>query len=139
MDQAKTRLVHMNPAPSNSQNTPSVDVHITGVKVHGIRNYAFLDYGQFPHDANLVLHCLMTVISELNQNGELGADLFLQLDNTCFFPLATLRKKKKGRKKKKPIQKILARENKNYYLLSYLSNLVEQGIFRKVRVRSRSN
>lgn len=107
MDQSKTSLIHLKSFPTGFQKRERLKVHVTGVKAHGLGNYAFIDHCQFPHDANLVVNALMKTIEDLDEKGLLGADLFIQVDNTV-------------------------RENKNCFLIGYLADLVDREIFRKV-------
>ena len=108
MDQSKTNLPHFGPNPSKSMNTIwRIKTHLTGVIVHGQRDaYGYFDLGQYPHDSNMTISILMNV---LNAYETLPPTLYLQLDN-C------------------------GRENKNRFVLAFLSMLVERGIFRKVKL-----
>ena len=82
---------------------PGALVHTQGEK--GKHPIVFLDLLEWPHDSNLTATLLLRVLNKLEKIPEV---LYLQLDN-CF------------------------RENKNKYILSLCSLLVEKGIFRKVR------
>lgn len=67
----------------------------------------FYDIKHLPHDSNLTIHCLSAALLKLK--GKFGKSLFLQLDN-CF------------------------RENKNKYVLSFVSLLVELKIFKEAYI-----
>ena len=84
--------------------------HITGVINHAYRGYAFIDLFGWPHDANLVLNVLLSVVSKPEALPETDV-LYLQLDNT-------------------------ARENKNQYVMAFLALLVEMKIFKEVKYHS---
>ena len=78
--------------------------HVTAAIIHGYGPYAFIDVHSWPHDSNLTIHVSMEI---LRKRDFLPPILYLQLDNT-------------------------ARENKNQYLLSFLSYLVQVGVFSEV-------
>ena len=113
MDQNKTNIPHLLHTTKSTQNLWRLRTHLTGVLVHtkspkGKLAYGFYDVLQFPHDCNLTIHALLKVLADLCRHREpLPRVLYLQLDN-C------------------------SRENKNKYLLSFCSILVEQKVFQKV-------
>lgn len=74
---------------------------------HGKLIYSFYDILQWPHDSNLTIQVLGTVLSKISDSAPLPPVLYLQLDNT-------------------------SRENKNRYVLGFCSLLVKKGIFKKV-------
>ena len=78
--------------------------HVTAAIVHGQGTYAYIDVHSWPHDSNLTINILLDV---LMRQEFLPPVLYLQLDNT-------------------------ARENKNQYILSFLSCLVQMKIFSEV-------
>ncbi|CAG0899085.1 unnamed protein product [Darwinula stevensoni] len=112
-------------APNTMRNTPPIwmsevscenfgifddSSDVIGVMVYtgkGIREFAFVDMGQFPHDSNL---CVEVISTLLHVKMDLKNKLFLQMD-------------------------ICARENKNKFIcvLAYL--LVETGIFEEEFLR----
>ena len=71
--------------------------HVTAAIVHGQETYAYIDVHAWPHDSNLTIHILLDI---LMKQEFLPLVLYLLLDNT-------------------------ARENKNQYILSFLSYLVD--------------
>ena len=78
--------------------------HVTAAIVHGQGTYVYIDVHAWPHDSNLTINILLDI---LMRQEFLPPALYLQLDNT-------------------------ARENKNQYVLSFLSYLVEMKIFSEV-------
>lgn len=71
----------------------------------GVREFAFVDMGQYPHDSNLCVEVILR--SLLHVKMDLKNKLFLQMDN-C------------------------ARENKNKFICALAYLLVETGIFEEV-------
>jgi hypothetical protein len=71
----------------------------------GVREFAFVDMGQFPHDSNLCVEVILR--SLLLVKMDLKNKLFLQMDN-C------------------------ARENKNKFICALAHLLVETGVFEEV-------
>ncbi|CAG0900826.1 unnamed protein product [Darwinula stevensoni] len=56
MDQVKTNIARFSKEDKHTTRLPKIITHITGVMVYtgkGIREFAFVDMGQFPHDSNL--------------------------------------------------------------------------------------
>ena len=78
--------------------------HVTAAIIHGQGPYAYIDVHSWPHDSNLTINILLDVLTK--QNFVLPA-LYIQLDNT-------------------------ARENKDQYILWFLSYLVQMKIFSEV-------
>ncbi len=110
MDQSKTNLPRMGQIPKSFQNLQQLRTHITGALIHtrcphGKLAYCFLDMLQYPHDSNMTIHVLLSVLKEMEK---LPPVLNLQLDNT-------------------------SRENKNRYVFGFCAHLVAKKIFRKVR------
>ena len=110
MDQNKTNLPRFTRTPKSAQNLHQLRTHITAALVHtrapnGKLAYAFIDLLQFPHDCNLILHVLLSVLKEMKD--KLPPILNIQLDNT-------------------------ARENKNKFVFGFCAFLVQQKVFRKV-------
>ena len=79
--------------------------HLTGVINHGYGVLCYIDLLTWPHDANLVINVLVDTILKKER---LPPVLYLQLDNT-------------------------ARENKNQFVMTFLSYLVQVGVFKEVR------
>lgn len=69
--------------------------------------YIYLDVKEVPHDSNLTMNLILKTL--LENKHRLGRTLFLQLDN-CY------------------------RENKNKFLLSLSSLLVEENVFEEVSI-----
>jgi hypothetical protein len=111
MDQSKTILPHFRRVPKDSKIKEGnfVKVHVVGAKVIGneCKAYAFLMFDNFKSDSNCMLTVLHKVILKMAR--PLPRVLFLTLDNTT-------------------------KENKNKYVLAYLSFLVKQRVFEKVRL-----
>ena len=115
MDQAKTRIPHLNRVPKCVDKTEQLKTHVTGVIVHGYihRIYTWVD--NFPKDANMSATILMEILKELLEmdeikgQGGLPRKLYLQLDN-C------------------------GSENKNKYFMTFLAVLVHLGVFEKIKV-----
>ena len=80
--------------------------HVTAAIIHGQGTYAYIDVHAWPHDSNLTINILLNI---LMKQEFLPPVLYLQLDNT-------------------------ARENKNQYILSFLSYLVQMRIFSEVSI-----
>ena len=78
--------------------------HLTGAIDHGHGVHCYIDLLTWPHDANLIINVLMDLILKREK---LPPVLYLQLDNT-------------------------ARENKNKFLMAFLTYLVQTGVFREV-------
>lgn len=78
--------------------------HLTGAIDHGHGVHCYIDLLTWPHDANLVINVLVDLIMKREK---LPPVLYLQLDNT-------------------------ARENKNKFLMAFLTYLVQTGVFREV-------
>lgn len=85
---------------------------IIGVKVHGICNYCYIVDESVPGGSNLTIEILNRVLLDLDSKGMLPSDpqsvLFLQVDNCG--------------------------ENKNRSMFGYLTHLVKENIFWKVKV-----
>jgi hypothetical protein len=111
MDQSKTILPHFRRVPKDSKIKEGnfVKVHVVGAKVIGneCKAYVFLMFDNFKSDSNCMLTVLHRVIRKMPP--PLPKVLFLTLDNTT-------------------------KENKNKYVLSYLTYLVRMGVFEKVRL-----
>ena len=75
--------------------------------MHGVGNFGYFDFLQWPHDTNLSITALLLTISEIAKIGPLPRRLRLQMDNCV-------------------------RENKNKYMFGFLSLLVEKKIFSEV-------
>ena len=106
MDQKVTSLPHFIQESKTTNGAWKLLTHVTGAIVHGRGHHAFLDLNEVPHDANITLTVLTTLLQRYSHR--LPPVLYLQMDN-C------------------------ARDNKNRFLFAFLSLLVELGIFRKVR------
>ena len=104
-------LFRMTQVPKSVQGLHQLRTHISGALVHtrcpsGKLAYAYIDMLQFPHDSNMTIHVLLSVLKEMET---LPPILNLQLDNT-------------------------ARENKNRFVLGFCALLVSKKIFKKVRI-----
>ena len=108
MDQKKTNL----PVMGRYTKTESpLTQRIIGVKVHGIKNYAFVVDETVPGGSNLMVEILRRVLLDLQEKHKLPSDskctLFLQVDNCG--------------------------ENKNKTMFGFLTHLVRENIFHKVK------
>ena len=83
MDQNKTNLPHLLRQPKSCQNLWCLRTHLTGsgCLVHGVGNFGYFDFLQWPHDTNLTLTCLLLTLIELCQKKPLARRLLLQMDN----------------------------------------------------------
>lgn len=109
MDHTKTSIPKRPRDDKDAEHCNKLITHITGVLIHG-RNpgaIAYTWYDRFPAGSDVVSTILLDAISRIE--GPLPPTLYLQLDN-CW------------------------RENKNKYILGLSSLLVEEGIFRKVKI-----
>lgn len=94
-----------------NKSSVNLKTHLTGVIMHGHGSSGYLDYMQWPHDPNLTMNILLkALVGQLSTKTtvQFPKKLFVQLDN-C------------------------GRENKNHYVLAFLSLLVELDIFQEVR------
>lgn len=107
MDQNKTNLPHFARVTKATQNLWTLRTHLTGVMVHGKGNYGFFDFLQWSHDCNLTLSCLLRTLLALAGEGNLPAQLMIQMDNCV-------------------------RENKNKFVMAFMCYLVEMSIFIEV-------
>lgn len=87
-------------------NKQQLRVQVTGALTHGPGAYVYLQYGQYSSDSNLTITVLIKCLEQLSP---LPKVLYVQMDN-C------------------------SGQNKNKYVLAFLSHLVQKGIFRKVCV-----
>lgn len=109
MDQNKTNIPHFVHLAKAAQNLWTLRTHLSGVLVHGKGNFGFFDFLQWSHDCNLTLTCLLLTLLEIAKQSSLPSHLFLQMDNCV-------------------------RENKNKYVMAFLSYLVEIGLFTEVSI-----
>ena len=105
MDQNKTDLPHLTTKNKSAANMWVLRTHLTGALVHGRRSYAFVDLLTWPHDSNLSINILLSIL--LQEKANLPTILYLQLDN-CY------------------------RENKNQYVFGFLALLVHLDVFKEV-------
>ena len=76
--------------------------------MHGIGNYGYFDFLQFPHDSNLTLTVLLHTLLSISKGG-LPCKLLLQMDNRV-------------------------RENKNKYVTAFMSLVEKQVLLRCVLI-----
>lgn len=108
MDQNKTNIPSFVRTPKSCQNLWCLRTHLTGCLAHGHGCYGYFDFLQFSHDTNLTLTSVVQTILDIGRrNGSLPRRLLLQMDNCV-------------------------RENKNRFVLGFLTYLVEAGIFAEV-------
>ena len=63
MDQNKCHLPHFVTDSKGTSSLNKLKTHLLGAIVHGHGNYGFVDYNQYPHDANLTIHALVSILS----------------------------------------------------------------------------
>ncbi|XP_030848478.1 uncharacterized protein LOC115927151 [Strongylocentrotus purpuratus] len=107
MDQHCTAIPQLHPAPKALSHTDQLNTHITGAIVHGRGQHTYIDVKEYPHDSNLTINIILSIL--IRYADSLPPTLYLQLDNT-------------------------ARENKNRHVFAFLSLLVELNIFKKIKV-----
>ena len=109
MDQKKTCLPHLKRLPKDVNDDCLVQMHLVGCLAYNgsVKPHVFVTYPNVHNDPNLTVTVIQKVLMSWGQS--LPPVLYIQLDNT-------------------------ARENKNSTVFGYLSMLVNQGIFRKVKV-----
>lgn len=107
MDQKKTNV----PITGRAVKDPSpLTQRIIGAKVHGHGNYAFIVDETVPGGANLICEVLRLILKDLENKGALPHDrpvLYLQVDNCG--------------------------ENKNKTMFAFLTDLVRQKVFHKIK------
>jgi hypothetical protein len=111
MDQNKTDILRLKRETAASSNLPKLNVSVIGVISHGHEPHAtaYLVPSEYPKDSSFTMQVvLLTIIRALERNGFLPPVFYLQLDNT-------------------------SRENKNKTMMAFMSLLVEEGFFEKVR------
>ena len=112
MDQAKTNLPNTKAISKSTSGLWRLRTHITGALLHtqspcGKLAFAFIDLLQWPHDSNLTITVLISVLLEYSKDHPLPEKLHLQLDNT-------------------------SKENKNRYVLGFCGALVQLKVFKNV-------
>ena len=106
MDQSKLTVPHFKLIPKDTSNF--LETKITGVLFHGKRFDCYVSEPQVKHDTNLNLTAIHHSLMALLQEGPLPRIFYVQVDGGS--------------------------ENKNRWMLSYLSLLVEVGIFDVVKM-----
>jgi hypothetical protein len=106
MDQQKTELPRLTVQTQGDSHATRLRVHVTGVLVHGVASFVYLNTERVPKDSNLTIECLMRTLLQLPK--PLPPTLFLQADN-C------------------------SGENKNQFLLAFLAMCVKRNMFNKVQ------
>ena len=107
MDQKKTNCPSLG---KQTKDEPPLVQQVIGVKVHGIKTYAFICDETVRKGANLICEILHRVLCDLDKIGKLPSEdpvLYLQNDNCG--------------------------ENKNKTLFAFLVDLVRRKIFAKVK------
>ena len=117
MDQSKTDVPNLRRICKSTANLQKLRTHLVGVIMHsglcpmGKLFIGSFDLFQWKHDSNLTMNILLVILQLFNGRYGLPPVLNLQLDN-CW------------------------RENKNKYVFTLLSLLVEWAVFDKVNFRS---
>jgi len=84
--------------------------HLIGVIAHGLGSWVYTMSDKWKSDANVTIEVLQRVLTAIEQQrGGLPSTLYVQMDN-C------------------------ARENKNQWVLAYLSWLVQRGVFQEIHL-----
>ena len=113
MDQSKADVPNLRRVCKSTANLQKMRTHLVGAIMHsglcpmGKTFHGIFDLFQWPHDSNLTINILVTLLTLFNDRFGLPPVLNLQLDN-CW------------------------RENKNKYVFTFLSLLVEWSVFDKV-------
>jgi hypothetical protein len=106
MDQNKLILPHAKEHLKDADGL--VETKVTGVLVHGHFFDTYVVEPQVAHDSNLSITCLHRTLMKLFRKGRVPSVLYLQVDGGS--------------------------ENKNQWMMSYLSLLVELKLFRKIKM-----
>jgi hypothetical protein len=111
MDHSKTSLPAFKRESKSSGELERLNVHVTGVLVHNgkQRAYVYTWLDNFPADSNVSIHTILDVINKMKAKGPLPPTLYIQADN-CW------------------------RENKNKFLMGFLHCLVEDRVFKKIKL-----
>ena len=84
--------------------------HLIGVLVHGVGSWVYTMADRFKTDSNVTIEVLQRVLIEIeDKKGRLPSKLYLQMDNCV-------------------------RENKNKFVIGYLSWLVQRGVFQEIQL-----
>ncbi|XP_028416665.1 uncharacterized protein LOC114540736 [Dendronephthya gigantea] len=114
MDQSKTDVPNLRRVCKSTANLQKLRTHLVGTIMHsglcpmGKLFHGMFDLFQWKHDSNLTMNILIKLLALLNDRYGLPPILNLQVDN-CW------------------------RENKNKYVLTLLSLLVEWSVFDKIK------
>jgi len=110
MDQDKSNVPR---SSTNAKEIKAVEPYpfsVVGVMVHGFEYRSYLVKPTWKHDTNLTIHLLMkTLVRVLETTGRIPPILYLQMDN-CW------------------------RENKNQYMMTFLSLLIKLKVFVKIKL-----
>lgn len=105
-DQSKYRLPHFIHKSKQDSGSKKLQLHLVGAMIHGRGTQLYLFHENWPKDSNMTIEVLQRTLSTMPV---LPKHLLLQMDN-CF------------------------RENKNRYVIAYLSLLVHRGVFQTVEM-----
>ena len=83
--------------------------HLIGVLAHGVGSWVYTMSDKWKSDSNVTIEVLQRVLTDIERKKGLPRKLYLQMDNCV-------------------------RENKNKYVLGYLSWLVERGVFEEIEL-----
>ena len=109
MDQRKTKVPFHNNPPKEINGQDPLNTKVIAVIVHGHGTFLYWVTDEITHDSNLSVECLRrTLIKVKAERGFLPETLYLQLDN--------------------------GPDNKSKHFLAFISYLVEQKIFHKVKL-----
>ena len=113
MDQAKTCIPRLHRNPKNLDGHDVLNVHLTGVIIHGHLHQLYTWVDNFPKDSNVTATVLLEALKDLQKikgpKYEHPRNLYLQLDN-C------------------------SGENKNRFFLTFLALLIQLGVFDRIKL-----
>lgn len=110
MDQAKTNLPRFPYYHKGDATLTRIHHHVTGVLEHGQRKpYLFTWTDKFACDTNITINCLLKVLEDVSNDMSLPPTLYIQADNS-------------------------AKDNKNFILMGFLASLVQQNVFKKIKL-----
>ena len=100
-------MPHLLGRPKSMADLELFPLFIVGAKVHGRASYAYHVDGRHTHNVNVTLTVLLDVLNNISLQQPLPRTLYLLMDNCV-------------------------RENKNRYVLGFLSFLIHKRVFEKV-------
>jgi hypothetical protein len=109
-DQAAYAMPHFLEQDKLSSSCQKNPCHVMGALVHGRASYAFTYLNNIKHGANIVIECIHRILEDTATSPDgIPPILMIQLDNTT-------------------------KQNKNQFIVGYLSCLIEWGVVDKILV-----